>query len=93
MDLAENYIPEKVLQGRRRIVVKAQVGRMKELQVLVGYKQAQKVLELEHSLELQAVEEHMKELQELVRVPLLRVQGVVCRFLLPEHLHLQDTTS
>ena len=47
----------------------------------------------DHNLELLAVEEHMKELLELVLVPLLLVQGVVCMSLLPEHLRFQDTTS
>ena len=91
MDLAGNCIQGKVLQGRRKIVVRALVDRMTELQVLVGYRQVQRVLEPhmkgrelqgDHNLELQAVEERMKELQELVPVPLL--QGVVCMSLLPE---------
>jgi hypothetical protein len=89
MDLAQNYIPGKALKEHHRIVVL--VGRMKEMQVLVRYRQVPTVLEHhmkerelqeDHSLELQAVEDRMKELQELVAVPLL--QEVVCRSLLPE---------
>jgi Arc/MetJ family transcription regulator len=93
MDLAENYIPEKVLQGYRKIVVRALVGCMMVVQVSVGCRLVQQVLEhymLERkvlevdSLERQAVGEHMKEPQELVPVPLLLLQGVVYRSLLPE---------